>query len=312
MCLSLCLSPYQVSDALKAKIDADPNGQGHLKATYAIVVVFEKYMSSWLSDRNEDHSPLKAVEEAAMVLAFIMHWRAFIVSKEGKRLGLTLEANFLTRETFLDMVTSCHGCILRFPQFRDHWGGKFMPDGARFSSAYSEYVFQYGRMAQTNSPVVSVQGWFTHLKHYVYQQHLESTSNHKVPASCRGIPHTIDRIQIPEVPDGYFPSDDDLRSAIDCGVAKAIELLTFCGIDSGDATKAGFFRHPCKHFPLKDLYDVRSDTGTGDLDGNDDDPGERPPHLEDVDVTTIDAADAADAEALITQLMRAHPQVGEL
>ena len=55
------------------------------------------------------------------VLTFIMHWRYYVVSAEGKRRGLTLEANFLTRETFLDLVTACHGCILRFPQFRDNW-----------------------------------------------------------------------------------------------------------------------------------------------------------------------------------------------
>jgi hypothetical protein len=83
-----------------------------------------------------------------------MHWRYHIVTTTG----LPLAENFLTRETFLDIVTSCHGCILRFPQFRNKWGGKFQPNGPRFSLAFSEYIFQYGRMAQTNSPVVSVLG----------------------------------------------------------------------------------------------------------------------------------------------------------
>ena len=35
-------------------------------------------------------------------------------------------------------------------------------------------MFQYGRMAQTNSPVVSVKGWFIHMQHYLYNQHLEA------------------------------------------------------------------------------------------------------------------------------------------
>mmetsp|Transcript_806 Transcript_806/g.2098 ORF Transcript_806/g.2098 Transcript_806/m.2098 type:complete len:132 (+) Transcript_806:850-1245(+) len=127
----------------------------------------------------------------------MMHWRLHVVTTPG----LTLQANFLTRETFLDIVTSCHGCILRFPQFRDNWGGKYRPDGPRFSSAYSEYFFQYGRMAQTNSPAVFVLGWWRHLKHYLFQQWLEAESGFELPASCRGIPHSIDkRIQIPDVP----------------------------------------------------------------------------------------------------------------
>ena len=155
--------------------------------------------------------PLDSVEEAALVLAFVMHWRYHVVTTNG----LTLAENFLTRETFLDIVTSCHGCILRFPQFRDNWGGKFKPDGPRFSSAFSEYIFQYGRMAETNSPVVSNLGWFRHINHYLYQQWLEAESDMPIPASCRGIPHSIDqRIQIPEVsPRWTHPGMQRMRSS---------------------------------------------------------------------------------------------------
>jgi len=60
-------------------------------------------LRSWLGDREPGRDPLESVEEAAMVLAFVMHWRHHVVNTRG----LTLEANFLTRETFLDIVTSC-------------------------------------------------------------------------------------------------------------------------------------------------------------------------------------------------------------
>mmetsp|Transcript_87659 Transcript_87659/g.263555 ORF Transcript_87659/g.263555 Transcript_87659/m.263555 type:complete len:149 (+) Transcript_87659:724-1170(+) len=147
----------------------------------------------------------------------MMHWRLHVVTTPG----LTLQANFLTRETFLDIVTSCHGCILRFPQFRDNWGGKYRPDGPRFSSAYSEYFFQYGRMAQTNSPAVFVLGWWRHLKHYLFQQWLEAESGFELPASCRGIPHSIDkRIQIPDVPAGWHATDEQLIVRIERGVER--------------------------------------------------------------------------------------------
>ena len=115
------------------------------------------------------------------------------------------------------------------------------------------------------------------------------------------------------MPSDWHPTDDQLIAALESGVKRAEELLQYCGVDTNDASRKGFFKHPCKHFPLKDVYDVRNDSSTSDLAGdNEDPPDERPPHLEDVDVTTIDAEDAADAAALIAQLMRNHPRVGEV
>ena len=277
-------------------------GETHLKATHAICLIFSKYLSMWLGDREPGRTPLMAVEEAGMVLAFLYHWRHYVVTTPG----LTTEANFLTRETFLDMVTSCHHCILRFPQFRDNWGGKFKPDGPRFSSAYSEYFHQYGRMAQCNSPVVSVRGWVQHLKHYIYQQHLEATSSLRLPASCRGIPHSIERVQIPVFDASWHPTDAELIAAVDRGMHGAINLLQQCGITSNLTVRSGFFKQPCKHFPLKDTY-VTLMHGAVDADeaaGKEDDPngdggGEEPP-------SKMDAEDAADALALMNQLMRSN------
>jgi hypothetical protein len=65
-------------------------------------------------------------------MAFILHWRYWADTNHN------LTQNFLTRETCLDLITSCHGCIFRFVMFRECWEGKFKPDGPRFSSAYSE------------------------------------------------------------------------------------------------------------------------------------------------------------------------------
>ena len=229
-----------------------------------------------------------------------MHWRHYVVDTPG----LNLSTHFLTRETFLDMVTSCHHCILRFPQFRDNWGGKFKPDGPRFSSAYSEYFFQYGRMAQCNSPVVSVYGWFTHLKHYLYQQFLEATSTISLPASCRGIPHSIERVQIPAVQADWHPTDAQLLVGIQRGVQKAIELLKSCGIQTNLTIRNGFFRHPCKHFPLADSYVMGGQYNqTPGVANKEDDPT-----APDADTSEVSAQDAADAQALFNQLLQVAAQ----
>ncbi len=44
-------SIHKVSDALKQRIDA---GELHLKATYAIILIFSAYLDSWLRDRDEE------------------------------------------------------------------------------------------------------------------------------------------------------------------------------------------------------------------------------------------------------------------
>ena len=294
----------KVSNELKRRMDA---GEEHLRATYAIVEVFCTYLQSWLGERTDPaYKPLDAVADAAMVLAFVMQWRHHVVTTTG----LTLEANFLTRETFLDIVTSCHGCIYRFPQFRDNYDGKFKPFGPRFTSAFSEYGFQYGRMAQTNSPVVSILGWFRHFKHYLYQQWLEADSELPVPASCRGIPHSIaNRIIFPDVPNDYFSTDDELVAAIERGQQRAIALLATCGVDTQTAKLKGFFKRPCKHYPLKDTYisnaactDAAATNKEDDPNG-DDDAGDAQ--------TVIDSEDAADAEAVMAQLMRTGCEDGD-
>ena len=237
-----------------------------------------------------------------------MHWRYHVTSTPG----LTLAENFLTRETFLDIVTSCHGCILRFPQFRDNWGGKFRPDGPRFSSAFSEYIFQYGRMAQTNSPVVSVLGWFRHLKHYLYQQWLEAESDMPLPASCRGIPHSIDqRIRIPEVDPSWHASDDQLCRRIEKGLVRAIALLESLGVNTKSAKLKGFFKRPCRHYPLTDTYVAGAACAEADAGGKEDDPATGTSPDDAVDLTVLDAQDTADAEAVLAQLMRTDPSNAE-
>lgn len=268
-----CLKIFNkaTSDALQARINT---GETHLLATHAVIVVFTAYLSSWL-DRGR--APLAIIEDAALVLAFVMYWRSHVTHAGS---GLTLVANFLTRETFLDIVTSCHGCILRFAQFRDNYGGQFKPDGPRITSAFSEYFFQFGRMRQTNSPVVSVMGWARHLDHYLYQQDLEAVSDFKLPASCRGIPHSIERVKFDPPPPGWFPTDEHMLTAISQGIQRAVALLQGCGVRTDLSTQTGFFKRPCKHFPLIDTY-VRAG-GLVAAAEKEDDPNGASPDCEEV------------------------------
>ena len=180
-------------------------------------------------------------------------------------------------------------------------------------------------MAQTNSPVVSVKGWFTHIQHYLYEQHLEADNpGLKIPASCRGIPHTIERVQIPTVDPSWHLTDAQITASIDLGVllsdfeaaaslshtkacsitgvADAIELLQDVNINTNLSTRNGYFQHPWKHFPLKDRTYSAAMPEEGETE---DDPTEARPDGEVVDQTVLAAQDAADADAVLGQLMRA-------
>ena len=163
-------------------------------------------------------------------------------------------------------------------------------------------------MAQTNSPVVSVLGWFRHLKHYLYQQWLEAESDMPIPASCRGIPHTIDqRLRIPTVDPSWHATDERLKQRIDKGLGCAVALLQSCGVDTTTARLKGFFKRPCKHYPLADSYVSSAACAEANTGGKEDDPATGTGPDDAIDVTALDAQDSADAEAVLAQLMRTDP-----
>ena len=140
------------------------------------------------------------------------------------------------------------------------------------------------------------------MQHYLYNQHLEADNpGLRLPQSLRGIPHSIDRVQIPTFSPSWHPTDAALTAAIDCGVQDAIQLLAYIGIDTNLSVQNGFFKQPWKHFPLKDRTYSVAMAEEGDKE---DDPTEARPDGEAVDQTVIAAQDAQDADAVLGQLMR--------
>ena len=43
-------------------------------------------------------------------------------------------------------------------------------------------------------------------------------------------------------------------AAISQGIQRAVALLQGCGVRTDLSTRTGFFKRPCKHFPLTDTY----------------------------------------------------------
>ena len=90
--------------------------------------------------------------------------------------------------------------------------------------------------------------------------------------------------------------------ALDRGLARAIELLRSCGVRANLCARTGFFKQPCLHFPLADTY-VQGGALLEEPGEKEDDPNGTP-DAEPAELTAMGAQDAADAEAVLNQLMR--------
>ena len=127
-------------------------GDNRVLPTYAYVSMGYRLLCAWLGEANGATTE-QIIHDAAFSLAFVHIWRDWVLDSVH-----SVKTTFLTRETFLDVVTSCNTRILLFPMYRDHFP-KFKPHGPYVSSRFSEYVFQFSRMRQTNNVLVSVRGF---------------------------------------------------------------------------------------------------------------------------------------------------------
>ena len=94
------------------------------------------------------------------------------------------------------------------------------------------------------------------------------------------------------------------------GIAKLLHAKTcvcgprlrFCGVRANLCAQTGFFKQPCLHFPLADTY-VQGGALLEEPGEKEDDPNGTP-DAEPAELTAMGAQDAADAEAVLNQLMR--------
>ena len=85
----------------------------------------------------------QAVVDSAFCCAFVLYWRWRIGVKLAGS-GFCLKKHFLTRETFLDVLTITQARILLVVVYREHFP-ELKIHGPNISSRFSEYVFQYCR-----------------------------------------------------------------------------------------------------------------------------------------------------------------------
>ena len=176
-----------------------------------------------LPDPEREILRKQAVEDAAFCLTFAITWRHWLSNhaNKGRRPDhidsqCEMGVHFITRETFLDVVVMCQSRILMVKLYREeHPTFRIFTD--RFSSRFSEYVFQYARMAESNSPSFSVLGFKRHLRHFHLTVDMATTSGLKLPPSKRGVPNDISRVDVQKyaAPPGWHLSDAEICEILD-------------------------------------------------------------------------------------------------
>jgi hypothetical protein len=243
---------------LQEKMDADPVKE--CRGTLAYVTFGLRLINCCIGKEAgaEATDRKQAVVDAAFCCAFVMYWR-FQVAHNLKGMGYTLKKHFLTRETFLDVMTITQTRILLVVLYRD-WYPEFKIHAPNISSRFSEYVFQYARMHETNSPLFDVAGFRRHLKHLIGQMKLVATTGLKVPNARCGVPHDVRYFEDArrfKAPDGWHLTNEELQIAIDQGIAECVRLwVEILGHnDLLDLSKPDhFFVNPTKHFPHGDMF----------------------------------------------------------
>jgi len=229
----------------------------------------------------------QAVEDASFCLTFMLYWRHWLqeVAPKGAKpshIGkFSIKDHFITRETFLDVILMCQARILLVKLYREKYPS-FRIVGDRLSSRFSEYVFQYARMAETNAPLFGVLGFKRHLRHFLLQMRMAATSGLKMPPSNRGIPNDVSRVsdimQTHHTPAGWHLSDAEIISILnaetcttagregDCMVwwGHILQCPEILAVDM--ARQKNIFTAPVKHFPKDDLWGAGVDAETPEQD----------------------------------------------
>ena len=182
----------------------------------------------------------------------------------GAMVMYSVRNNFLTRETFLDVVISCAARVLVYIMYKAHPKlRKWKVCGSRMSSRFNEYLFQFIRTRNTNTPAMRALAALRHVKHYSAQMAIAGEADFDLPDYRRTISAKIEKkggLDHQRAPSGYYElhvTETRVHAAIDRGMGRCRNMLTNkCGFKQLlDVTKQDeFFSAPCLHFPTQDTF----------------------------------------------------------
>jgi hypothetical protein len=181
------------------------------------VMFFHRYLRIFVV---KNRKPVEVLQDCGWCLAFLGYWHKSIVDFGQKH---NYASNFLTNETFQDMIISLNNVVLMVAFF-----AQYLPNVklgfSRLSSRFVEYMFQYLRLGGPGHNInVCVGSALNKLRTFDALLELES-KDLLLPdiKSKRGMPRSKERIAKDwnKAEAGYYPNVDDLVKAIEAGVAE--------------------------------------------------------------------------------------------
>jgi hypothetical protein len=243
------------------------NFEPQMSGTASYVYFGYCFMTCWLQDMQL--SPEQIIEHAAFCMAFVLYWRFWLKYQMdhpeiGAMVMYSVRNNFLTRETFLDVVISCAARVLVYIMYKAHPKlRKWKVCGSRMSSRFNEYLFQFIRMRNTNTPAMRALAALRHVKHYSAQMAIAGEADFDLPDYRRTISAKIEKkggVGHQRAAPGYYElrvTETRVNAAIDRGMDRCRNMLTNkCGFKQllDVSNQDDFFSAPCLHFPTQDTF----------------------------------------------------------
>jgi hypothetical protein len=203
------------------------NYEPQMAGTACYIYFGYSLMTCWLQDG--DLAPEHIIEHAAFCMSFVLYWRYWLKYQmdnplPGSLVSYNIRHNFLTRETFLDVVISAAARVLVYILYKTHPKlRKWKPCGNRMSSRFNEYLFQFIRMRNTNTPAMRALAALRHFKHYAAQMAIAGEADFDLPDYRRTVSASIKKGGVVEqraLP-GYYElnvTPEKIDAAIDRGM----------------------------------------------------------------------------------------------
>jgi hypothetical protein len=212
-------------------MDAFKDG-GDYYGLYLVLLLAHKYTGIFVLKNRPVQD---VINDCGWCLSFLAYWHK---SMSDMKVKSTMKENFLTAETFQDMVISLNAVVLMAKYFAVHHPNMVF-DPSRLSSRFVEYMFQYLRIQGAGHNVkLSAMSAMNKLRAYDAMLELDG-QNEVLPdmQSKRGMPRGKERIPAcwDKAPDGYYPSEEDLVASFAKGVSD-LQALLRATVDNGCMT----------------------------------------------------------------------------
>lgn len=230
-----------VSNCLKCLIDGHENNpaQPHLKGIFVYLKIIWYYIDIF---QNVCCTLTDKIKYAATIIIFWGIWHNYINITPG----LTLQHNFITRETYTDILLSCHAVVSLITFMRDNMPNQECHLQLMGTDCVEELWSKMGQWTGNhhNYTFGDLQRNHNHLVRLEQIQLNPNAPEYAKPHPKKESVWYKQYIGIPKANLAEYPTADGTLHAWREGICKAKELATYAGMFPHDNIEADWFHHP--------------------------------------------------------------------